>query len=91
MVAASWWVAVAVAPSPTAPYVITNSEARRVRVRTTSATPACAARRTPGRSGVSGAPCARAARTTTTTSAAAEPSWARSVPSAEPATPRSRP
>ncbi len=91
MVSASWWVATEAAPSDAATYVVTSSDARRVSVRTTRATPACAARRTPARSGRSGAPSRRAARTTTASSAAADPSWARSVPIAEPAMPRSRP
>ena len=93
-VSASWWVAIGTASSAvacavsTTAYVVTSSEARSVRVRTRRGTPARAAVRIPGVSGRSEAPSRRAARTTTSTSAAAQPTWASTDPSAEPAMPR---
>ncbi len=78
-------------PTRVTAYVPTNRQARSAIVRMTSATAAWAAVRIPARSGESGAPWARAARTTTTISAAAESTWAMTEPSADPPIPRSRP
>ena len=69
-------------------YVPTNRQARSATVRMTNATAAWAAARMPGRSGVSGEPWVRAARTTTYDNAAAEATWAITEPMAEPAMPR---
>ena len=98
MVKASWWAAMEAAPvcppepaDATTAYVVTSSAARSVRVRITRATAAWAAARMPGRSGRSGAPSSRAARTTTRSSAAAAPTWASTEPSAEPAIPSPTP
>ena len=74
------------APTVTAT-VVTRRDARNVTVRITSATPARAAERIPGRSGARDAPDARAPRTTTTSRAAALSSCASTVPIAEPAMP----
>ena len=78
---ASWWVAICAASlRVVTAYAVTSSAARRVSVRTTRATPARAAARTPPRSGRRAALSRRAARTTTASNAAALPTWAITEP-----------
>ena len=89
-VIASWWAARSASPPVcVAPYVVTSSAARSVRVRITSATAAWAAVRMPGRSGPSAAPSARAPRATTTSRKTAAATWASTEPIAEPRSPSS--